>query len=72
MSLQDGGYTLEQLLRWCEEDRLIDGYERSDDEAIVIFLDGGSRKLSYDEATNLLKGIFTSTQRGSHVRDVRA
>lgn len=71
MSLQDGGYTLDQLLRWCEEDRLIDGYDKTE-ESVIIFLDGGSRTLTFREATSLLKGMFTSTQRGLRAGDVRA
>lgn len=71
MSLQDGGYTLDQLLRWCEEDRLIDGYDKTE-ESVIIFLDGGSRTLTFREATALLKGMFASTQRGSRAGDVRA
>lgn len=71
MSLQDGGYTLDQLLQWCEEDRLIDGYDKTD-ESVIIFVNGGSRTLTFREATALLKGMFTSTQRGSRAGDVRA
>lgn len=71
MSLQDGGYTLDQLLRWCEEDRLIDGYDKTE-ESVIIFLDGGSRTLTFREAAALLKRMFTSTQRGSRAGDVRA
>ena len=73
MSRLNGGYTLDQLLKWCEEDRLIDGYDK-DDDTVVIFLDGGRRTLSHSDATILLKGIFTATQRGSNSKtdDVQA
>lgn len=71
MCIQDGGYSLDQLLHWCEEDRLIDGYDKTD-ESVVIFLNGGSRRLSHDEATSLLKGMFTATQRGTQNPDVEA
>lgn len=62
MSTRDRGYCLDQLLKWCEEDRLILGFDKTD-EAVIIFLDGGSRKMSHDDAMVLLKGMFTSTQR---------
>lgn len=71
MSLQDRGYSLDQLLKWCEEDCLISGFDKTD-EAVIIFLDGGSRRLTHAEATALLKGMFTSTQRGSKQNKVRA
>lgn len=71
MSRQDSGYSLDQLLRWCEEDHLIDGFDKTD-ETIIIFINGGSRTLSYSEAAVLLKGIFTATQRGRKSGDIEA
>lgn len=73
MSVRDGGYSLDQLLKWCEEDKLIDGYDKTDD-AVVIFVNGGSKRLNHSDATTLLRGIFTATQRspGSASGNIKA
>lgn len=59
-----GGYSLDQLLEWCTDDRLIDGYDKSD-EGVVIIQDGSRREFNLLDAHAFLKGIFTATQRGS-------
>ena len=51
------GYSIEQLLSWCLEDRLIDGFERQ--EGIVVIVRGASRhELRATDAERFLKGFF--------------
>ena len=57
-----GGYTLEQLLEWCQHDRLIEGYDVEGD-LVVIFHEGTRIEYSQQDAHTFLRGIFTSTQR---------
>ena len=52
------GYSLDQLLEWCKQDRLIDGF-RKDDGAILLWHDGTERSLSYADARLYLTRIFT-------------
>lgn len=56
------GYSLDQLLQWCESDQLIDGFTISDDR-VVIFHEGERRSFSPGDAHTFLKGVFTATQR---------
>ncbi len=56
------GYSLEQLLEWCTQDGLIDGFERNG-EFVSIMLDGVERKLDEVAARRYLKSIFTGVAR---------
>jgi hypothetical protein len=51
------GYTLDQLLSWCLEDKLIDSYQKADD-VIVIVQGDLEHELALGEAEAFLKGIF--------------
>lgn len=59
---RSAGYTLDQLLRWCKQDRLIDGF-RKVDGAILIWSNGTERSLSYDDARLYLTQMFTAVHR---------
>ena len=51
------GYTLDQLLSWCLEDRLIDSYQKTGQDIVII--QGDLRhELPLTEAESFLKGIF--------------
>lgn len=58
------GYSLDQLLEWCKQDRLIDGF-RKNPEGILIWQEGVERKLSHTDAKLLLTSIFTGVDRRS-------
>lgn len=55
------GYSLDQLLEWCRQDRLIDGF-RKEAEAILIWHDGRERTLSHADAMLYLTRMFTDVQ----------
>ena len=51
------GYSLDQLLSWCVEDRLIDGFERR--ESRVVIVQGEVRhELAAGEAETFLRAAF--------------
>lgn len=51
------GYSLEQLLAWSIEDRLIDGFEKEGE--VIILVKGKLRKaFPFHEARNYLKRMF--------------
>ena len=52
------GYSLDQLLEWCKQDHLIDGF-RKDSEAVLIWHDGAERILSHTDARLYLTRMFT-------------
>ncbi len=56
------GYSLDQLLEWCKQDRLIDGF-RKDDQAILIWQEGTERSLSHADARLFLTRMFTGVNR---------
>ena len=55
------GYSLDQLLEWCKQDRLIDGF-RKDTDVILIWHEGTERTLSHAEARLYLTKIFTGVR----------
>lgn len=55
------GYSLDQLLEWCWQDRLIDGF-RKEGEAILIWQDGQERSLSRADAMVYLTMMFTGVK----------
>lgn len=56
------GYTLDQLLEWCRQDRLIDGFQ-VDEDAILIWHDGIEHALSHADARLYLTQMFTASHR---------
>lgn len=55
------GYSLDQLLEWCRQDRLIDGFKK-EAEAILIWKGGRERTLSHADAMLYLTRMFTGVQ----------
>ncbi len=55
------GYSLDQLLEWCKQDRLIDGF-RKESEVILIWQNGTERMLSHADARVYLTRVFTGVQ----------
>lgn len=62
------GYSLEQLLTWCSQDRLIDDYLQRDG-VVVIFRNGVREEFSRSDAHTYLKGVFTGVHRLSDDRN---
>jgi hypothetical protein len=56
------GYTLDQLLEWCTQGHLIEGY-RNDGEFVWICQNGIETELDHAAAKNYLKSIFTGVDR---------
>ncbi len=56
------GYSLDQLLEWCTQDRLIDGF-RKDDGAILIWHNGTEHMFSHADARLYLTKMFTGVHR---------
>lgn len=58
------GYTLDQLLEWCTDDGLIDGFKKNG-ELVSIMLDGVEKEFDQIAAHTYLRGIFTGVERRS-------
>jgi hypothetical protein len=56
------GYTLDQLLEWCTQAHLIEGF-RNDGEFVWIFQNGIETELDHVAAKKYLKSIFTGVDR---------
>lgn len=56
------GYTLDQLLEWCAQAHLIDGF-KNDGEFVLILHDGVEKELDRVAAKKYLKTIFTGLER---------
>lgn len=63
------GYSLDQLLEWCTQDGLIDGFTKNG-EIVSITLDGVEKRLDHVAARKYLKSIFTGVARGSGGRPI--
>ena len=58
------GYSLDQLLEWCKQDHLIDGFLK-EEEAILIWQGGTEYALNIDDARMYLTQMFTGVNRRS-------
>lgn len=56
------GYSLYQLLEWCAQDRLIEGY-KLDGESVWILHEGVEKELHHVAAKKYLKGMFAGVER---------
>lgn len=67
------GYSIDQLLEWSLEDRLIDGYERNG-ETVIIIRGNNARELRSREAKHYLKRMFREfrSHRGEQIHHIRA
>ena len=58
------GYSLDQLLEWCKQDHLIDGFLK-EEGAILIWQGGTEYALNIDDARLYLTQMFTGVSRNS-------
>ena len=53
------GYRLEQLLRWCSEDRLIEGFQYNREDKIVrVTINRAQQELPPDQALVFLRKLI--------------